>query len=222
MDERGALLAAITREPADDTPRLVYADWLDEHEEHDRAAFIRVQIELARGMTGPDPMCLRCYGGGGLLHRTTLKPTPCLDCFANLRSRETALRPAIVAPLLISGAYLHFQRGFIAVVECPVEMWLATAGLLMTLEPVPCVRLSAHHPRRTRKGSYVWDAYADPTAVPRRGFQVHGALFRYLPNRGLSPTEKDAYESLSYAALEYGRRAALLVTAGNRPWESER
>jgi uncharacterized protein (TIGR02996 family) len=32
----------------DDTPRLVYADWLTEQGQEDRAEFIRVQIELAR------------------------------------------------------------------------------------------------------------------------------------------------------------------------------
>src|SRR5438093_1495473 len=45
---RSALLAAICAHPDEDTPRLVYADWLDEHGEHDRAEFIRVQCELTR------------------------------------------------------------------------------------------------------------------------------------------------------------------------------
>jgi uncharacterized protein (TIGR02996 family) len=41
-------LQAILVEPEDDTHRLVYADWLDEHGNSDRAEFIRVQCELAR------------------------------------------------------------------------------------------------------------------------------------------------------------------------------
>jgi uncharacterized protein (TIGR02996 family) len=52
VDQRDALLAAIRETPEDDGPRLVYADWLEEHgDEHDRARaeFIRVQCELARG-----------------------------------------------------------------------------------------------------------------------------------------------------------------------------
>jgi uncharacterized protein (TIGR02996 family) len=49
MTEREALLAAVCEHPDDDTPRLVFADWLDEHGEPDRAEFIRVQVELARG-----------------------------------------------------------------------------------------------------------------------------------------------------------------------------
>jgi uncharacterized protein (TIGR02996 family) len=48
MSDRAALLAAILAHPGEDTPRLAYADWLDEHGESARAEFIRVQIELAR------------------------------------------------------------------------------------------------------------------------------------------------------------------------------
>jgi len=51
VDERRALMAAIIANPEEDTPRLVFADWLDEYgDEHDRARaeFIRLQIEAAR------------------------------------------------------------------------------------------------------------------------------------------------------------------------------
>jgi uncharacterized protein (TIGR02996 family) len=42
------LLAAVLDSPSDDAPRLVYADWLDEHGQADRAEFIRLQCEMAR------------------------------------------------------------------------------------------------------------------------------------------------------------------------------
>jgi uncharacterized protein (TIGR02996 family) len=48
MSDEKALLAAIWDHPHEDTPRLVYADWLDEHGDAPRAEFIRVQCELAR------------------------------------------------------------------------------------------------------------------------------------------------------------------------------
>src|SRR5207248_1002882 len=48
MSDEKALLAAIWAEPHDDTPRLVYADWLDENGQSERAEFIRLQCELAR------------------------------------------------------------------------------------------------------------------------------------------------------------------------------
>jgi uncharacterized protein (TIGR02996 family) len=48
MNAADALLAAVHADPHDDGPRLVYADWLDEHGDPERAEFIRVQCELAR------------------------------------------------------------------------------------------------------------------------------------------------------------------------------
>lgn len=51
MNEREALLRAVCDNPDDDTPRLVFADWLQENgNESDcaRAEFIRAQIEQTR------------------------------------------------------------------------------------------------------------------------------------------------------------------------------
>lgn len=46
--EADALLAAVLARPEDDAPRLIYADWLDEHGHPERAAFIRLQVERSR------------------------------------------------------------------------------------------------------------------------------------------------------------------------------
>ncbi|MBP3957441.1 TIGR02996 domain-containing protein [Gemmata sp. G18] len=43
-----ALVRAIATEPNDDTPRLVYADWLQENAQPERAEFIRLQCAHAR------------------------------------------------------------------------------------------------------------------------------------------------------------------------------
>ncbi len=43
MTEQGALLQAIRQSPADDSVRLVYADWLEEHGQPERAELIRVR-----------------------------------------------------------------------------------------------------------------------------------------------------------------------------------
>src|SRR4051812_26632158 len=52
MSQASAFHQDIQEHPDDDTPRLVFADWLDDHGQHDRAEFIRVQVRLAR--TGED------------------------------------------------------------------------------------------------------------------------------------------------------------------------
>jgi uncharacterized protein (TIGR02996 family) len=41
-------LRAICQAPDDDAPRLVFADWLDENGDPERAEFIRLQVRLAR------------------------------------------------------------------------------------------------------------------------------------------------------------------------------
>jgi uncharacterized protein (TIGR02996 family) len=50
MTPDNPFLQALLAEPADDTLRLALADWLDENEQPARAEFVRVQIELARGV----------------------------------------------------------------------------------------------------------------------------------------------------------------------------
>src|SRR5579884_4103642 len=47
MTRENAFLQAILENPADDTARLVYADWLEERGDP-RGEFIRVQCELAQ------------------------------------------------------------------------------------------------------------------------------------------------------------------------------
>lgn len=48
MSEEATFLAAIAAAPDDDAVRLVYADWLDEQGDTDRAEFIRLQFEAER------------------------------------------------------------------------------------------------------------------------------------------------------------------------------
>lgn len=46
MTEREAFIEAIAANPYEDTPRLVFADWLQEHGEEDRAEFVRLAHEM--------------------------------------------------------------------------------------------------------------------------------------------------------------------------------
>lgn len=48
MSDRAAFISAILADLAADTPRLVFADWLQEYGEEARAEFIRCQIEAAK------------------------------------------------------------------------------------------------------------------------------------------------------------------------------
>ena len=54
MSDGEALLRGVIAAPDDDLPRLVYADWLDEHDDPARAEVIRVQCAL-EGLPPGDP-----------------------------------------------------------------------------------------------------------------------------------------------------------------------
>jgi uncharacterized protein (TIGR02996 family) len=79
MTDHEALLRAICHSPDDDTPRLIYADFLDESGEAARAEFVRAQVELART---PDwePFAVLCrtrkleWSEAGEPFRATLPP----------------------------------------------------------------------------------------------------------------------------------------------------
>jgi uncharacterized protein (TIGR02996 family) len=63
MSDRDALLAAIRAHPDDDTPRLIFADFLDDAGETARAAFVRAQVEVARSEPW-DPVAVRARWQG--------------------------------------------------------------------------------------------------------------------------------------------------------------
>lgn len=58
-DQQVALFAEMRSDPDNPTPRLIYADWLEEHGDDARAAFIRLQCELDHDAGSPDLTELR-------------------------------------------------------------------------------------------------------------------------------------------------------------------
>ncbi len=55
MPDRAAFVAAVATAPDDDLPRLVFADWLDENNDPDRAEFVRLQVAYSRELTASPP-----------------------------------------------------------------------------------------------------------------------------------------------------------------------
>jgi uncharacterized protein (TIGR02996 family) len=104
MTEDDVLFRAVLHAPADDAPRLVYADWLEKHGQVERAEFIRVQIELDRLPHKGG------HGGAALRQRER----------ALLKAHEADWRSAFPAhPAIRWGP---FERGFVgSVAVYPVE-----------------------------------------------------------------------------------------------------
>ena len=128
MSDEDALLAAIAAHPDEDTPRLAYADWLDEHGRHIRAEFIRVQVDIAR-------------------KQETL-PRALLNRHVDLFKRNQELlddhRDELLGPLadLSDSRRVEFHRGFVSHVTLPVREFLTRSALVAGLRPLPRVRVT--------------------------------------------------------------------------------
>ena len=140
MTTESALLAAILADPADDTPRLVYADWCDENGQPDRAEFIRAQCELAR------PCRL---GYSDAYHVDDV----CHAC-DELRRREGELRSDENKAAWFGSTYFNrisasYSRGFVSHVTCSWSDWHTHADSILRVQPIERVRLTDWLPIRS-------------------------------------------------------------------------
>ncbi|MBX9579989.1 MAG: TIGR02996 domain-containing protein [Gemmataceae bacterium] len=119
MTDRDALLAAVLAAPDDDLPRLVFADWLDEHGDPDRAAFIRYQVEAARAE--PYSPAWRAATAAAQLHA---------------RHQDNWARH-----LLPTGLLGDFARGFVERVRGVDNEFLRAAEAVFAADPVRVVTL---------------------------------------------------------------------------------
>ncbi|HEX4610738.1 MAG TPA: TIGR02996 domain-containing protein [Urbifossiella sp.] len=134
MGDGAALLAAVRARPDDDTPRLVYADWLDDAgttpADHARARFIRVQVERARiGDRRRPPLAARAI-------RLNAEAAELIYQF-----RDVWLHGLPPAALRLRSDRLFFQRGFLNLVNMPAAEVPAASPGLWEREPVAQVDL---------------------------------------------------------------------------------
>lgn len=136
MTTSDALLAAVLASPADDLPRLVFADWLDENGSPDLAAFIRVSCERAKTVS---ECGAHLAGNGNWLCRSMTCPYCPLVRREHAAWLELSLqsiraigltRPDGIAYRLDHGAMsadgnkvATFRRGFVAEVRCTLADW---------------------------------------------------------------------------------------------------
>ncbi len=125
MSDEAALLAAIAAHPEEDTPRLMFADWLEENgRPAARAEFIRVQVEIAQKEHLPRAM---------------------QDCYVALYKRNQELldnhRAELLGPLakLPEKAEVEFRRGFVWQVGLSVFHFNQHRHALAEVRPLPRV-----------------------------------------------------------------------------------
>lgn len=166
MTDEQAFLTAICVDPFDDTPRLVYADWLDEHRQPERAEFIRTQIELAKmacvlmqhpppcGPTRAGPKCEQLRRRSQLL----------LDAAVGKGGWADATGGTIGLPM---GSAVIWARGFVESVECRYDPWAEHGDAIVRAQPVTRVRLTTgplvlwNDTLRRPEGQLLWLARID-------------------------------------------------------------
>lgn len=238
MTERDMLLRAVLMDPADDFPRLVFADWLDEHGECDLAEFIRVQVELeplrmhGHGTTSPArALCLKCDRAARLeqrergmleLHLGVLRHGLPGDPYRteHLGSEGFAVDFWLDKRAKPPVAYrARFRRGFVAEITLPLDAFLRHAGALFSAAPIERVTLSDRRPHQPsfdpdRRWMWCMQPFRDD------GDRLPDDLFTLLSgptDEGMYPngasirrydTADLALADLSAACVRYGRSIA--------------
>lgn len=126
MTDEDALLAAIAAHPAEDTPRLVYADWLDEHDRPTAAELIRVQCAIA-----------------GLDHSSARVRNQNVHLWKRQQDLLEFHRRELLGPLaeVIHERDAVFERGFLTELTLDAEVFLKNAKAVAAIQPLPHVRI---------------------------------------------------------------------------------
>lgn len=131
--DHAAHLAAIRANPDQDAPRLIYADWLEEQGDGARAAFIRVQVELANhpGMNCGTMYCGRQEGYcDECLHYRALQKRErelwlvhSADWFSDITRLPLNVPPAGYVEMRPGDTAAIVRRGFVDEVRVSLAQW---------------------------------------------------------------------------------------------------
>jgi uncharacterized protein (TIGR02996 family) len=240
MDERTALERAIAANPEEDTPRLAYADWLDEHggaEDRRRAEFIRVSIELNRLRPDAGPHDLDFWWGGGsrVPYRREWE-SAAVGVFKAGGWKRACYARFERGSIDGHRVRVRFRRGFVEAVEIRADHFIAFAGMACARFPLTLVNICDQAPHAcTPDGALVQrsasEALGEPCCWARdTGGEYSGFNYHFLPpelydalpaggngSRTVYSTRDDAFAALSAACLAFGRRQRDRVWAGEIP-----
>ncbi len=191
--DREGLLRAVCENPDDDLPRLILADWLEDHGGGDRAEWIRHALRYpARQWTCEED------GDVGLF---------CGDDYGRCQTCADMEADGWPAALLGAGRYL-WRRGFVESVSAPLAILEAHLPAITACQPVTAVRATDREPNGAGEGwgASRWWSRADsddnvesPWWLPRAVFD----LLAYDPDLTTHPGVNRSYASdgLAHAAL---------------------
>jgi uncharacterized protein (TIGR02996 family) len=208
---------SICATPDDDTPRLVFADWLEEQGYTDQAEFIRLSFGIwPSTRTRQDYDALLAAN-----KRAWIWP------IAELLGDDYARH----APYSATGAELC--RGFVSSLTIPANLLLPNARAIFSIQPITWVYLAAFSwTAGTGNGDRIATQCgrrhvlhffnSDLTRRGQRNTRLPGAIFSFLPRAGLPCTMRGTHavvelpphrhpvglEIVSRAAVAFGRHQA--------------
>lgn len=173
MTEEEAMLVTIRANPDDDLPRLVYADWIQEHGDEERAVYIRVQCELAKVPGYPSGWDDSKYPEAAALHRRMVElggPRRSAGEWSENQWRWFASR------LCWAEGFITW-RGFVRSIRCSVQSWLVNGDAVCRADPIQVVTLTDVMADRLRDEFLKMD---DVQGYARAGEQSVGAMWKSL------------------------------------------
>jgi uncharacterized protein (TIGR02996 family) len=239
LDIQQAFLADIIENPQDDDIRLIYADWLEEHGDLDRAEFIRVQIRLATmrayalaemqaGSQRGRSLCLHQYAPIG----------GCLDCrdlvqleyeLLRFHAKRWVRRPL---PKELHGAslgwdgksphvaHLYFHRGFVAEIRGKLDKVMEYLPGLVKIFPIETVLATDKRPNQDtfwlpEDGmTYEWLLWDIPHVAQDLPWELGPHLtgtkkLRYVGYL----TQQEAFDDLSRGLLKWAKQQSKTVSS---------
>jgi uncharacterized protein (TIGR02996 family) len=201
------ILAAILDEPDDDLPRLVYADCCEESGDHDRAEFIRLQLELHRApaanqqeqreigshrhrlarrrflLRRTNELLANTGPGNGLAWLDDRWPLnqdePEEEAPRRVHSVEAGGAAALTEESR-SPQRWTWERGFVAAVCCSLAEWLEHGPALVRMQPLARVHLLDRTGKPQAAADLPWLAHLT-------GREAQAALSRTLLNWARHP-----------------------------------
>jgi uncharacterized protein (TIGR02996 family) len=197
------LLRSVLENPACDTARLVFADWLEENGEPERAAFIRAEVGAWAS------------GGQGTLSVGSASP-------ARRHYRPWMLAELDALPF--DGACVwdaDYTRGFVSEIHLFAAAFLQHADSIFRAHPVTSVRLTDREPWALDTVNCAWWSERGGQAHNRGSLphEIYKRLRGHRENFGgkTYTSAEGAWAALSLACVAYGHALAGLPALTPHP-----
>jgi uncharacterized protein (TIGR02996 family) len=230
MNERQAFLDHIIDNPEDDVARLVFADWLEEHGEEERAEFIRIQCALAEKEREAMDRDLKKVRSLQRQEKFLLQ-----KIHKKVEGFEWTNAGWWSWPLgSMDNEYQErFHRGFIDTVVCDLESWIKYSKILLQTNPIQTITITdkePHHDPEQQK--WMWIRSGAAQEIPKFSLYILPQdIFDFLdpiyvrPFKENSqvrwadqyPSEEIAIHDLNQACIQWARNEPRTKGESHRP-----